>query len=216
MIILKCSAIVLLCTLSTSARAQQVPASPDALEHATVAQGRDGGEKEGNGLLNNPTVAAAIVAAAISALVGLGVSIYTLRWNRQEAEKTREFQRKEAEAARAFRREEAGSARLFEGLRYFEKGTKKRSIGLAIVESNWDLAPRRRRMWVAVLTNLAVYLLVEKENTPAHESANLKRIRALLTRGADLLSTGQKSELREALSQSDVEEEERKKWKTLL
>lgn len=70
-------------------------------------------------------------------------------------------------------------------LSFFDGGTEKRSLGIAMIEGIW----RKRADYVAVfapvLVNQAIYLLrVSDEATKAHEERNLIRILRLL---ADML-----------------------------
>ena len=74
--------------------------------------------------------------------------------------------------------------RLIESLHWFEGRTQKRSIGIAIVESGWDVKKNKefQSKWTSVLTNQAIYLLTKeekeekKEEEPFHEEQNLYRI----------------------------------------
>jgi hypothetical protein len=109
---------------------------------------------------------------------------------RDLAAQQQEWRRKVAEWQAARDRELATEASrdrlrdiLYESLRWFEKGTQRRSIGISVVEASWDLFPEFRTVWLAVLTNQAVFLLaVPKQKQKAHEIANLMRIMQLLVR----------------------------------
>jgi len=66
-------------------------------------------------------------------------------------------------------------------LHWFEGDTQKRSLGIAVIEANWNSAKSLHRTWTAVLTNQALYLLSQSgQGEAVHEIANLKRIMNLL------------------------------------
>jgi hypothetical protein len=70
---------------------------------------------------------------------------------------------------------------LLESLRWFEGGTQRRSIGIALVESKWDHHKEFRSRWASILINQAIYLLTrDKDRHAIHERANLYKIMALL------------------------------------
>lgn len=70
---------------------------------------------------------------------------------------------------------------LYNSLHWFEGDTQKRSLGIAVIEANWESAKSLHRTWTAVLTNQALYLLSQSGQEEAtHEIANLKRIMNLL------------------------------------
>jgi hypothetical protein len=72
---------------------------------------------------------------------------------------------------------------VLKSLEYFTGKTQRRSVGIAIVEGAWAQAPDLHRMFVPLLANQAVYLLNESGQTrSSHETDNLTRIMALLTR----------------------------------
>jgi hypothetical protein len=83
---------------------------------------------------------------------------------------------------------------FLDSLGWFEGGTQKRNIGIAIVESEWDKKDNKdfRSRWTSVLTNQAVYLLTRKptkgkEKEPVfHEEQNLIRIMDILMEKADV------------------------------
>jgi hypothetical protein len=70
---------------------------------------------------------------------------------------------------------------LFDALKWFEKGTQKRSIGLSVIEANWDDYRELRPVWQALLINQALHLLTmsgQRNSPPEHN--NLGRIMSLL------------------------------------
>jgi hypothetical protein len=142
-----------------------------------------------------------LVAAISAALSGFLVARFTTKWN--------------ANAAQAARLE----AHLFESLGWFEKGTQKRSIGLSIIEANWDSSPQLHETWVSVLLNQALYLLGEKPEakTATHERENRRRILALLKKVR--LSKGQREAIYHALKKrsdfKNMAEDEEQGWKDL-
>jgi hypothetical protein len=77
---------------------------------------------------------------------------------------------------------------LISALRWFEGGTQNRSIGIAVVNTNWELLKEFRALWIEVLANQAIYLLMASDQkTAAHEHENLRRIMQLLIRERQLL-----------------------------
>lgn len=71
--------------------------------------------------------------------------------------------------------------RLYNSLQWFEGDTQKRSIGIAMIEANWNEETDFQKIWIPVLINQAIYLLLQSgQNKAPHEIANLKRIMALL------------------------------------
>jgi len=72
---------------------------------------------------------------------------------------------------------------VLKSLEYFTGKTQRRSVGIAIVEGAWGQAPDLHKVFVPLLVNQAVYLLDESGQTDSsHETDNLNRIMALLTR----------------------------------
>ncbi len=65
-------------------------------------------------------------------------------------------------------------------LESFSGGTQNRSIGISIIEGNWDERKELRKVWVSILHSQAIYLLTQSENDKAHERDNLDRIMNLL------------------------------------
>jgi len=66
---------------------------------------------------------------------------------------------------------------LLESLKWFEGGTQKRSIGIALVETKWEYQKEFRARWASILVNQAIHLLTRKKGCHArHERANLYRM----------------------------------------
>ena len=92
---------------------------------------------------------------------------------------------------------------VLDSLRWFEGKTQKRSIGIAVIEGNWDRFADLHETWLAVLTNQAVYLLASSEQEDAaHERSNLNRIIALISRGGATISIDQRTSLAEAIEEN--------------
>lgn len=71
--------------------------------------------------------------------------------------------------------------KLYDSLRWFEGKTQSRSVGIAMVEANWEQETDFRKIWYPVLSNQAIYLLLKSGQDDApHEISNLKRIMTLL------------------------------------
>ena len=85
------------------------------------------------------------------------------------------------------RRDLQQSERLLKTVAYFEGGTQKRSIGLALVEGLLNLKDSHASILVPLLTNQFVYLLLHPEvKNSVHEERNLVRIFQLLSQVTDL------------------------------
>ena len=70
---------------------------------------------------------------------------------------------------------------IFYALQYFDGGSQRRSIGIAIVEGYWTETPHLKTIYVPLLVNQAIYLISEAKQAAAkHEINNLDRIITLL------------------------------------
>lgn len=71
---------------------------------------------------------------------------------------------------------------LFQAFQYFDGGTQRRNIGIAILEGLWQEAPHLKGLFIPLLVNQAIYLLTGSEQAEArHEQDNLWRIMRLAT-----------------------------------
>jgi len=85
---------------------------------------------------------------------------------------------------------------LLDSLEWFECGTQKRNIGLAVIEANRSRKPLHAT-WRSLLVSQAAYLVAVSTEDTEHERQNLRRIRELLAFiGID---TFEKEVLRQAL-----------------
>jgi hypothetical protein len=130
-------------------------------------------------LWKNPTLLAGLIAAAS----GFGVALLTIKWNRDSLKEGRL------------------ETHVFEALKWFESGTQSRSIGLSVIEANWQHTPKLQATWVSILINLAVFLIAEKNKADigAHELNNRRRILMLLKNTT--LSEAQGQVLKNALKE---------------
>lgn len=143
-------------------------------------------------------VISSLIVGVIAAISGFGVAYYTQRSTIASSKE----------------------ARLLDSLKWFEKGTQPRSIGLSIVEANWESTPELRSTWTSVLVNQGIYLLAEKskDEVAQHELENRRRIVKLLKKAK--LSKGQQMALAEAVTEAQhnrnqVDQEELKDWGAL-
>lgn len=91
---------------------------------------------------------------------------------------------------------------LYESLKWFEGGTQKRSIGIAVVNTSWNSYEEFRLLWIEVFLNQAIYLLTtSEEKTKLHEHDNLRRIMELLVREKNLIAEQSKILLINTLEQ---------------
>jgi hypothetical protein len=120
-----------------------------------------------------------LVAALVPGVISVVVSGFG-HLNQLRAAAERENARaSELDERAGIRREEL----VLKSLEYFTGKTQRRSVGIAIVEGAWGTAPDLQKVFVPLLVNQAVYLLDESGQTDSwHETENLKRIMALLTR----------------------------------
>jgi len=160
----------------------------------------------------------AILAAVLGSLATTTAFFLKRHWDKKDKElragherelaaRQHEWTTKQAEWQAARNRELAQEASrdrlrdiLYESLRWFEKGTQRRSIGISVVEASWELFPEFRAVWLAVLANQAVYLLaVSKQKEKVHEVANLVRIMQLVVRHKSSVDSVALQVLRDAL-----------------
>jgi hypothetical protein len=155
----------------------------------------------------------AALLSAIGSLITALFAIAVLRIQRNwQLEREKEAHRYELEKER--------QTHLYQALHWFEGKTQSRSIGIAVIEANWDQTKTLHKTWIAILTNQAVYLLLESgQDKAAHEIVNLKRIMNLLILNKDkcsfieleLLSDSleesfKRNKKRKAKNQSEIEE----------
>lgn len=126
------------------------------------------------------------IIAAIAATVAFFLKRYWDTRDRRAGERERAFAAKEAERVRL-------KDILYESLKWFEGGTQKRSIGIAVVKTSWDAYSEFRPLWTEVFVNQALYLLAASDSgSKTHEQENLGQILALLTRERTLIPTESK------------------------
>ena len=109
---------------------------------------------------------------------------------------------------------------MFASLDYFSGGTQRRSIGLAVIQANWEKMTHLHSTWLSVLVAQAVYLLSEQDRkkTSQHEITNLNNIRHLLCKKEVSLTDDQLRELRRALAARnkgnglELSEDDLKRW----
>jgi len=120
----------------------------------------------------------------IVAVVGWTIALLSLWWNTSE------------------HRREQSRQHLLESLKWFGGETQPRSIGIAVVEANWDRHDFMRPYWTAVLSTQAIHLLSRsKEENSRVEESNLSRIMAILTRPAAGVSAGDQRRLGRVLDE---------------
>ena len=140
----------------------------------------------------NPWTEPSTVIGMLGVLGGItGILIQRL-WHRRDEQRS---------AERAVR--DRLQAHVLDSLKWFEGKTQKRSIGIAVVEGNWDNFAELRLTWLAVLTNQAVYLLAESgQDDAAHERSNLNRIMTLLSQPESNVSLDQRKSLVDAIEKN--------------
>jgi hypothetical protein len=146
----------------------------------------------------------ALITGVITGLIGLcsgfGVALYTQR------------------AQRIAAKEDRLESHLFESLKWFERGTQKRGIGLSIIEGNWEDVQVLHPTWTAVLVAQAVYLVAEKpkkKELTAHELENRRRVCSLLKRAT--LTQGQHDTLSKVIKDAKrLTDDEKAEWNTLV
>jgi len=137
----------------------------------------------------NPSVILGILGV-LGGLTGVLIQHY---WQRLDADR----------AAKRAERERL-QAHVLDSIKWFEGKTQKRSIGIAVIEGNWEVFPDLRPTWVSVLANQAVYLLAQSkgEEDAALEQENLTRIVALLTHASGSITASQKQAVLQAFDQN--------------
>lgn len=161
-----------------------------------------------NGNVASVIVAFASLLTAISAIVALLVQ---RKWQLKKDEEARRdesnrmkeahnYELKRLEETQRYQLEIERQTHLYEALHWFEGKAQKRSIGIAVIEANWDSTKGFHKTWTSILTNQAIYLLRRSEQEDsAHEIANLKRIMELLETHKAECSESELKQLGEAL-----------------
>jgi hypothetical protein len=145
------------------------------------------------------------IIAAIAATIAFFLKRYWDTRDRKAGERERLFAAKEAERVRL-------KNILYESLKWFEGGTQKRSIGIAVVKTSWDAYSDFRSLWTEVFVNQALYLLAASDSgVKAHEQENLGQILALLAKQRALIH----AESKELLCKT-IDEKQRHAIKTGL
>ncbi|MFZ4699495.1 MAG: hypothetical protein ACOYMG_05555, partial [Candidatus Methylumidiphilus sp.] len=122
------------------------------------------------------TAAVGVILSAFGASIAFFLKKYWDGRDRQADKKEREIAAKESEHLKQ-------RDILYESLKWFEGGTQKRSIGIAVVNTSWNGYKEFRPLWIEVFLNQAIYLLTtSEEKTKFHEHDNLRRIMDLLVR----------------------------------
>ncbi|CAA0108256.1 Uncharacterised protein [Halioglobus japonicus] len=147
------------------------------------------------------------VISALSGFVVAGVTAFLNRKTQQElSQLNSETQHLLVKHAQDLSEESQHRHRVFESLEWFESGTRRRSLGLAVVSANWDLMPDMHELWTNILVTQAVYLLSEaKRRREAHEAKNLANILDLL--GKSDVDQVSMSSIRAALDNRDINPE---------
>jgi hypothetical protein len=70
--------------------------------------------------------------------------------------------------------------RLGKTLDYFDGGSQRRSIGIALIEGLWVKNTRYHNVIVPLVANQIVYLLLSTESRDAHNERNLVRLIMIL------------------------------------
>jgi hypothetical protein len=73
---------------------------------------------------------------------------------------------------------------LFDSLKWFEGGTQKRSIGIAIIEGSWEKRKEELgNIWKPLLLSQAIHILNQSsQDASSTELTNLERILGLISR----------------------------------
>src|SRR5947199_8633766 len=70
--------------------------------------------------------------------------------------------------------------RLGRTLDYFDGGSQRRSIGIALIEGLWLNNSRHHDVSVPLIANQIVYLLLSTDSVDAHKERNLVRLMMIL------------------------------------
>ncbi len=104
---------------------------------------------------------------------------------------------------------------VFNSLQWLSGGTQKRSIGIAVIDANWEnkKLSHLRETWISVLVAQAVYLLAEQDRKETkqrqHEITNANNILRILektVKETELLDNRHVKELERALAAREEEE----------
>lgn len=109
-----------------------------------------------------------VVGGVLAALGATAAFLITRYWNNKDREYAERSKLRDI---------------LYESLKWFEGGTQKRSIGIAVVNTSWASFEDFQPLWLEVFANQAIYLLAgSNQGTDAHEHDNLRRIMEVLVR----------------------------------
>jgi hypothetical protein len=142
-------------------------------------------------------VTAAYVAAMAALVVG-GLSFWQFLVTRKD-------QKKNLTISREDQKDSEINRNLWEALKWFEHGTQKRSIGIAVVEAYWEDEKRKdiKKAWIPLLINQVIHILeASDEKDKATEHVNLERIISLLK--SAILDKAQKKSIRNTLAQANL------------
>jgi hypothetical protein len=124
------------------------------------------------------TLDSELIVGVIAAVTGIFVVLLTAWLNqRTQREIARLTSGLDDESAAIARREQ----HALDSLDWFDKGTRRRTMGLSVIVANWKSYEHLRDMWTQLLVGQALYLLCEAtRKREEHEAANLDTILTLL------------------------------------
>ena len=140
------------------------------------------------------------VVPLIAAFGGWIVAFYSLWGTRKTQEKVNQLSRTAQEI-------ENEKQHLFDALSWFEGGTQKRSIGISIIEANWDKHNEMKPVWSSLLITQAIHILLNSgERNSETEQNNIERIMSLLQKQKfdSPIANEQRISLRNALEKASL------------
>ena len=149
-----------------------------------------------------------VVGVVLGALGGVIAYFLTRYWNvrdgkaeRLEKERIRETEQLEKERTAVLKERANMRDILYESLQWFEGGTQKRSIGIAVVKTSWKTFEEFRSLWLEVLVNQSIYLLAAQDPPgKPHEHENLRRMMEIIIKEKILLDSESNKILCETLA----------------
>lgn len=157
----------------------------------------NGGQKQATGSKTDPIyLTKEVIAAYVAAIAAFGMgglSYYQFKITRKDQKKNFTISREDQKDSEIDRT-------LWDALKWFESGTQKRSIGIAVIEAYWRDEKRKdiKKTWIPLLINQAVHILRASDGKDkATEQVNLERIIKLLK--STPLAKSQKEDIRNTL-----------------
>jgi len=127
-----------------------------------------------------------LIPSLVALVVAIGGWILTYKILKRNIEE----QERSSKETHLHQKDERIATSLFNSLQWFEGRTQKRSIGISIVDAQWNNFEELREVWTSVLVNQAIYLSTQSNaKDRLDEIANFDFIVEILKTKAEHLIT---------------------------